>query len=684
MSMLLMLTQAAAASAPLAAPLPEGQPPARTGVISYAPEVFRASQPANALEMLARVPGFTLDTGNSVRGFEGAAGNVLIDGQRPASKSDTLDELLKRVPASQIVRIDLIRGGAPGIDMQGKSVLANVILKAGGGVRGLLAVANNYVPDDGRFAPSVRLEGSGGSGGRKWEFGLSAGYGIDDGSGPGPGTRLDSQGRLIGQSQIDSRGGGRRRIATGAYELPLSGGRLRLNGRLFVNAYDYRETNNFSLPAGQLLTTHDSDDETDTEIGGRWTRDFGARDNLEVIGLRQTKGEEFHESFIQRLAPHGAADPSDFKLDRQSSETILRAVLKHRHSDRLSVEIGGEGALNMLNSITTLTDAGIPIPLPAANVKVTERRGEVFAKIVWRPTDAWTLEGALREEGSRIGSTGDVVLGKSLYFTKPRLAATWQVTPSTQLRGRFERTIGQLNFDDFVATASLNRGQITAGNPNLNPEKAWVSEAAVEQRFWGAAVVTLTYRHSALSDVIDRAPVFIGADYFDQPSNIGSGIKDELIANLTLPLDKLGVKGALLSGAVTKRRSEVTDPATRLKREISALRRLEWEAHFSYDLPQWKVTWGVDTTNGWRETYYRADTVEIRKLKVYVTPYVEWKPRADLALRLEVDNVTSRGFRDTRYVYSGPRGANGLSYVDDRDIQFGPLVYFRVRKTLGG
>jgi hypothetical protein len=64
-------------------------------------------------------------------------------------------------------------------------------------------------------------------------------------------------------------------------------------------------------------------------------------------------------------------------------------------------------------------------------------------------------------------------------------------------------------------------------------------------------------------------------------------------------------------------------------------------------------------------------------------PYVEWKPKSDLALRLEVDNVTSRGFRDTRYVYSGPRGPHPLSFVDDRDIQFGPMVYFRVRKTLG-
>ena len=77
--------------------------------------------------MVNALPGFALDAGDGVRGFGGAAGNVLIDGERPATKNDTLDEVLQRIPASSVARIDVIRGGAPGIDMQGKTVIANVI-----------------------------------------------------------------------------------------------------------------------------------------------------------------------------------------------------------------------------------------------------------------------------------------------------------------------------------------------------------------------------------------------------------------------------------------------------------------------------------------------------------------------------------------------------------------------------
>src|SRR6185369_6799746 len=134
MTLLLVLAQAAVVVAA----------PAQNGVISYPASYFAALQSQNANEMLGHLPGFTLDSGNSSRGYEGSAGNVLIDGQRPASKTDSLDEILKRMPIGVVERIDLIRGGAPGIDMQGKTVLANIIRKKGAGTRLLVAVAQSH------------------------------------------------------------------------------------------------------------------------------------------------------------------------------------------------------------------------------------------------------------------------------------------------------------------------------------------------------------------------------------------------------------------------------------------------------------------------------------------------------------------------------------------------------------
>src|SRR5690242_19642076 len=104
----------AQAAVVVAAPAPApATAPAQEGVTSYPASFFDAAHPNTASDMMRYLPGFTLDTGNGVRGYEGAAGNVLIDGQRPATKSDDLGSILSRILASQVERIDVIRGSAP-------------------------------------------------------------------------------------------------------------------------------------------------------------------------------------------------------------------------------------------------------------------------------------------------------------------------------------------------------------------------------------------------------------------------------------------------------------------------------------------------------------------------------------------------------------------------------------------
>src|ERR1700748_2981136 len=58
------------------------------GISVYPAAFFADSRPATANDMISRLPGFTLDTGTSARGFAGTAGNVLIDGAGPSAKSD--------------------------------------------------------------------------------------------------------------------------------------------------------------------------------------------------------------------------------------------------------------------------------------------------------------------------------------------------------------------------------------------------------------------------------------------------------------------------------------------------------------------------------------------------------------------------------------------------------------------
>jgi outer membrane receptor protein involved in Fe transport len=666
--MLWALAQAAAVATAPAPVVQEAQ-----GVTSYGPEFFATMRPANALEMVQRLPGFTLDTGSSVRGYEGAAGNVLVDGHRPTSKTDSLDEYLKRIPAAAVARVDVIRGGAPGIDMQGKAVIANVVRKDGGAFHGLFAFAQNF-DYDGRTEPAVRLEGSGKLLGYDWEGALFAGRNHDDGSGDGPLRRLSPTGATLIAGDIHSQGGSTNLTGTLAVEHPLAGGRLRLNGRVSWSRYHYDETDFIHYPDVHQEHERDLDTSLQTEFGVRYEKALSPRTHLELLALRQDKHEPTPGSFT---APN---DVEDFQLDSRTSETIGRAVLRFQQKRSLSWELGGEGAYNDLTSKTSFTVNGVGVPLPAANVHVDEKRFEVFGKAVWRPLKTLTLETGVRQEGSQIESSGDVTLSKELFFTKPRVLLTWAPSDDTQVRASYERVVGQLDFTAFVASQSLAAGVITAGNPNLEPEQAWVSQLDLEQHFLTSGAVVLTLRHSQIKDVVDRAPF----GNFDAPANIGDGTKDELILNLTTPLDRIGIKGGQLRGTWTWRRSEVTDPTTHETRPITRLRPYEFELHYVQDLPQWKLSYGVDVCCARTETTFRFNAIDIRDLTNFVSPFVEWKPRPDLQFRVEWDYASYFSYTRTLYQYAGPRGSAPLAYIEHRDPQFGSVFYFRVRKTFGG
>lgn len=236
---------------------------------------------------------------------------------------------------------------------------------------------------------------------------------------------------------------------------------------------------------------------------------------------------------------------------------------------------------------------------------------------------------------------------------------------------------------------------VSAGNPDLNPEQAWVAEAALEQRFWNSGAVTLTFRHSELKDAIDRGPVRVTATdpatgqavtrVFDQPTNIGDGTKDELIANVNLPLQRLGLKGGLLRGELSRRWSDVTDPTTLTKRPISRLRPLEWNVQFSQDLPQWGLSFGADLYSGWSQISYRFDYIsEVKLQNAYLVTWVEKRLDPTTVVRMEVGNWTERGIRIATKQFDGPRNTGQLAFTDDRDLTPGRNVYLRLRKTFGG
>lgn len=673
---------AAAAAPQVEEPAVAAPPAAERGVTAYPPAFFAEVRPVSAYDMVIRLPGFAFDKGSTVRGLEGSGGNVIIDGHSPLAKNDSLEEILRRIPASSVARVDVIRGGAPGIDMEGRSVVANVVRRQEAGFRGAVQPYFDAIYD-GRFLPGVKFEGQWTlGGGRSAELSqtFSTGHFPNDEYGDGGRIRYSAAGTRLVDSDIDADSHGHRVQTTGAFSSPLLGGQISLTGALQFNSGTLELYDNDRL-AGGVEYEKSPNKRGQHEAGLRFTRRLTDKVDLETLVFQQFFNQDQRSHFESPVLTR------DFALDRKTAETVSRVQFNVRPAAGMKIEAGVEGAYNRLDSKTALTVNGKAVALPAGDVQVEELRGEFILRGTWRASPRLTLEAGARNEISQVTSDGDISLNKSLSFLKPRAAVTWTQSAETQVRLRVEREVGQLNFDDFVASPNVaSTGVVVAGNPDLTPQQAWVYEAAVERRFWTDGSLTLTYRRFDLTDVVDRIPIYslTGVILADAPGNIGGGRKTEIQASLTAPLERLGLKSAQLKGQLTWRDTRVIDPLSLSNREISSLHPIDWEVHFSQAIPDWRLTWGLDLQGGIRERVFRLTEIETKKISPFLTLFVEHRLQRDLTVRVEAVGINLRDAKRIREVYVGPRSLGRLNYTDVRDLEWGGDVMVRLRKTFGG
>ena len=647
---------------------------AQQGVLVFEPVFFADQRPNTALDMIVRLPGFTLSSGDSsTRGLAGTSGNVLINGQRPSSKSDSVDGVLRRIPAAGVERIELIRGGAPGIDMQGAAVVANVILVRTATVERVIE-GGLYAYPDGYLGPTLGASYSRREGDDQIEGAISATINDrTDDTATGFRRRYNPSGALIQDADLDLWDEYRNVRATGVIQRGLAGGRLRINGVLGWFGNDSTQDLLIRSGAGSDSASLEISEELQGELGLTWTRDLGPRSGLELTALQRWGEDDYRGDSLS------AGDRSTFLSRSTSGESIARAILRHRPSDPWSIETGGEVAYNVLDSTNAYEENGTPVPLPSASVKVEEVRGEVFGQATWRPDPQFTLEFGLRVEVSEISQSGDSDRSKSFVYPKPRVQATWTPWAGHQFRLRAERQVGQLDFDDFVASSDIEVGQVEGGNPDLEPAKTTLIEALYERRFWDEGVFDVALQQARVEDVVDLIPLAGG---FDGVGNIGDGDTGMFRLRLTLPLARLGMPGARLFGRTSWTWSEVTDPVTGEARRFNGNQAFGCELNFNQDLDGGRWSWGVEHgCNVDKGRAFRVREIRAFHAEPIVEAYVQWKPSDDLTLRLDVGNVSDRDQGYDRYIYAGPRDVAPVAFTETRRTNASRWIYLQARKT---
>ncbi len=599
---------------------------------SYDAGYFSGFYPVTAEDMVRRIPGFAINDGDDRRGFAGASGNVLINGERPSSKAP-ISEQLSRISSAEVQRIDLYSGNAEGAASTGQTLFVDVRLKPRSS-----EATNTFVLQASQLDPSQSinplavLTSSFRAGSVDWTVALQAQ--------PSRRGRIeyderitDSAGALLETSDEFLQGDywEYKVSARGAFR-PTARDAISFNAEL-TPSRNGRHTFSGSVdPSGQLLRIEDSLVEGDqawaNELGGDWEHRFSPTSTFKLLALASQasdgSSERYRTFFRQGPSPDRATLIS---RSSESGEYIGRGVWTFRASPSHNLELGGELAFNFLDSqldvrVETLGMALDRTP-PVANTRVEEQRSEAFIADTWNISDSFRLESGLTIETSTISQSGDAVQERDFTFTKPRLNLVWNAGPVDELRFLLERDVAQLDFTEFATAINNFDGTASLGNPNLEPERTWRLQAEWQRRFANKGVFIATIFHDQIDAVQDQIPILTPTGAFDGPGNLGEGERTGARVSTTLPLDALGLAGGELRLNGMVQDTNVTDPTTGRERGFSEEADWTYSIDYQQPIPSLNLRFGA--------LYEDADAVQLfRFSELRTTGFLD--PHLDLFL----------------------------------------------------
>ena len=636
--------------------VPQAAPPPTQGsrTTAYDAAFFGKYAPRTALDIVQRIPGFTLDLGNTaattgqdVRGFAGTAGNVVINGQRPSTKSEPLDAYLSRIPANRVKRVEVGPGDLFGADYASKSQVANLILIEGGrgGVSGNASVTaeRHYT---GRVTPTANGSISLNRG--PSTFNVAGDTAWVDETEEGADVVTDpATGQLIEF---------RRKVnVTHNYSPFISAGwsldegptdSANLNFRYHFDRFHLFQTAHV-FPVGALEHDDTLVEHYPTrsfEIGGDVTRPL-ASGAIKFVGLATRQRRHTLDELDTGNLGHTEVVGGFQQLSQsQRNETLGRLTWSNPKLLGFQFESGAEVAWNTLDfnlNLFNFDENGnkTRVDLPLDNARVTELRGEFWVNGSRPLTKTLRMDLGLNYETSRLQVSGDATADRKLSFPKPSITLDWQPGHGWDTELIFRRTVAQLDFFDFISVADLASNQVSGGNANLQPQRSWEGRLSVEHPLFGQGKARLELGYNLISLLQDR---ILTPEGFDAPGNIGTG--RQAFADLTLdaPLDRFW-KGLRVKLHGNIQRTRVQDPVSEDLRDFSGFfPTWQWDTDVRRDLGQ--LSYGFTASDSARTTIFRTDVLDTRwNGGIYASAFVEYRPGPSRALRLDFNDLSNVG-----------------------------------------
>ncbi len=657
-----------------------------TGNRKFDPEFFATYAPVTALDMVRRIPGFSIDQREGRRGFGENAGNVLIDGDRPSTKSDDIATILSRIAASQVAFILLSEQAGADTEAQGKGQVVNIVRKRTAKVNGTyeatIVAGTRY-----GFQPSLNTSATLRSGDTSYEVNFSSHS--ERLRGFGPEDFKTGSAALVERRLYSGNGGNDEAALGGAIKTRIRGAKLNLNGQVrWDDKFDIRYAD-YSNAAGErtgkeLLRREGPIGDLSYELGGDIEFSAFPKTNTKVVGLYRT-GDESSFSSIETARISQPVSLFETRSQNTPTEAVIRLQNDLGGLGRHAVQFGAEMAYNRLDArfIVTNSVAGAVTNFPASNVLVQETRFEPFFSDVWTLGPAWKIEAGAIVELSKLTLSGDSTADRSFNFIKPRAIATWTISPQTTLELRAERQVAQLNFNEFATSVDVTVGnQVDAGNADLVPEKTTTLSALIRHKFLDRGSVQFSGDYQLVNDTQDLVPITVRdargniTAQFDGTGNIGKSTKWNGELEVTLPLDWLtkpiGFAGIEVRYVGHYHGSRVTDPVTGLDRRVS--RRPLWhqDLDIRHDIAGLGIVYGASFRVQDANYDYFFNEKRRQQEGPRATIFMEYSKFKLGTIRFQVTDMA--GFQRDRFIYIGTRASGTLEQIVNRERRLDPLL----------
>jgi len=577
---------------------------------SYPHTYFKQFNPHTARDMIDRLPGFSLDIGSDLRGLGNSVGNVLIDGNFSVSKTGGLEEVLDRIPANAVERIDIIKGSSKSSETNGQAFVANIIKRVKNQSKNWEVILERAAGGKLNSTGKLSIEKTLG----KWETSSQLKAVLD--RRPLDGDRISSdENGVVTFRQIESRPSEVRAFSMfSEASRALAGGALVLNANVsrtpissFTDRLGFDGDETQTLPSSRLFINFGRIT-LDGEIGIDWSKSLENDWKIKLVSLSSFSDTEEAQATLSEQPLENPISDSLFTRETNNFESILRATAAFESElYRLQSELGAEITYNRLNSdlaLNVTTDTGVSqISIPTANIEVDETRAELFVNSTWQTSNKIAFETGLSTEFSEISVSGDVENTQSFFFIKPQLFLVYDYKPRIQFRLGGRHTVGQLDFGDFAASASASDDRLTAGNPNLGPDQVTRASFSADMATTSQAAMNIEIFHEWRRDVLEGA---ILSSNVQGVANSGSARVWGLKATASLPMSRY-IRGGLLEFEAEFLDSSINDPITGRQRGLSNINSPSIAIEFRQDLKKLNLSWGLSYQAESDGTFFFAD-----------------------------------------------------------------------------